>query len=64
MYRESFEEYLARIDQQIQEARAKKSPGLDRRQKNQPLPEGMEDRRKLADRRKGRQGVREKEKQE
>lgn len=64
MYRESFEEYLARIDQQIIDARIKKAAGSDRRKNQLPLPEGMEDRRKLADRRKGRQGVREKEKEE
>lgn len=64
MYRDSFAEYLATIDQQIKDRQAKKAPGQDRRQKQVPLPEGMEDRRKQQDRRRSRQGVREREKDE
>lgn len=65
MYRDDFMiDYLKRIDAQITAQRSKPTPGLDRRQKQIPLPEGMEERRKLADRRASRQGVREKEKEE
>lgn len=64
MFRDEFKDYLARIDAQIQGLKAKKLPGLDRRQQQTPLPEGMEDRRKQQDRRKSRQGVRDKEKEE
>lgn len=66
MFRDSayFVEYLARVDAQIKDRAAKKAPGLDRRQKQIPLPEGMEDRRKQQDRRRSRQGIREKEKEE
>lgn len=60
----SLEEILSRVDQQIKFLLKQPPAGQDRRQKQQPLPEGMEDRRKGIERRKSRQGVREKEKEE
>ena len=52
---------LAQVDAQIAAQKLKPEPGLDRRQRNDPLPEGMENRRKLADRRKSRLATTEKE---
>lgn len=52
--------FLAEVDRQIadRKARLARGEGSDRRVQQQLLPEGMEDRRKLADRRASRQGVR------
>lgn len=58
------EEILSRVDQQIRYLSQQPPAGQDRRQKQQPLPEGMGDRRKGQERRKSRRGVREKEKEE
>lgn len=55
------ESLIAQIDLQIAVRKAKPDPGADRRKVQKPLPEGMEERRKLADRRTSRQGVRQKE---
>lgn len=62
--RYSLQEVLDRVDRQIQERLKQPPAGQDRRQKQIPLPEGMEDRRKGIERRKSRQGVREKEKED
>lgn len=58
------QEILDRVDQQLKEQARQAPVGQDRRQQQMPLPEGMEDRRKLGERRKSRQGVRQKEKEE
>ncbi len=61
------DDYLAARLQQIEariEANKKSAKeGLDRRQEQKPLPEGMEERRKLQDRRKSRLNTTEKEKE-
>ena len=51
---ESLRLILAQIDAQIAAEKLKPAPGQDRRREQKPLPEGMENRRKLADRRKSR----------
>lgn len=64
MFRDDFlKDYFARVDAQIRARKAKPEPGKDRRQEQKPLPEGMEERRKLTERRTSRQGVREQEKE-
>lgn len=62
--RYSLQEVLDRVDQQIQEKLKQPPIGQDRRQQQRPLPEGMQERRSGNERRKSRQGVREKEKEE
>lgn len=60
----TLQEILERADEQMKQQRKQRPIGQDRRQQQRPLPEGMEDRRKGIERRKSRQGVREKEKED
>lgn len=60
---ESMQQFLKNLDAQIAAERAKPKGGK-RRKDQKPLPEGMENRRKLADRRKSRLSPQDKEKEE
>lgn len=58
---EGFAILMMQVDSQIAAAKLKPAPGQDRRKQQIALPEGMENRRKLKDRRKTRLATTEKE---
>lgn len=60
---ESMQQFLKNLDAQIAAKKAAPKAG-DRRKEKKPLPEGREERRKLADRRKARLAPQDKEKEE